>query len=103
MEENIKLSDTQKTALITMVKSLVIDCINVEINDFGIVDINYANSNTKQIHWFELCFTFLAEKIIQYNHQGMANFSYCTLIKSTHPIDHLFERFKQRNFKIQLT
>ena len=58
------------------------------------------------IHWFEFCLMWLAPKILDNSHgdietSDLGYFSYGPDVKIDHPVDYLYEKFRQLELKIQ--
>ncbi len=67
----------------------------------GFLTLEYYDKKiieTMELHWFEFCMTYLADKIFE-DHDNFSNIkdSFITIfsIKDEHPIDYLYEQFKQ--------
>ena len=67
----------------------------------GFLTLEYYDKKiieTMELHWFEFCMTYLADKIFK-DHDNFSNIkdSFITIfsIKDEHPIDYLYEQFKQ--------
>jgi len=86
----IELTGDNKAHLCEMVNKFFPKAFLFE-NDEGL----FVGINTEKIHWFEFCFTYLAEAIIMYNAQGLGDLAYITMIKNGHPIEILYTKYKQ--------
>lgn len=89
MTEPLTLTEGQKGKLIAMATVIfhgqTIFCTGKD--DMVFIKVGMDG---KQIHWFEFCFTVLAEKVIKYNHQKMGDLSYTTMIGTMHPVAFLW-------------
>ena len=104
----IKVSDLQESKLLEMCKELYPEYIRIDFrmccgedtSDFVYNEnLGFLDSNGwTEIHWFEFCMTYLADKIFK-DHDNFSNIkdSFITIfsIKDEHPIDYLYEQFKQ--------
>ncbi len=89
MIKAIELSNDNEAHLGEMIQKLFPKSFLI-INDDGL----FVGYNEHRIHWFEFCFTHLAEAVIKYNAQAMGDLAYITMIKNGHPIEILYTKFK---------
>ena len=113
--KNIELTEEHKSKLLEMCKELF-PTYNFEFmrgkDEFGfdIYDYftfylieDYENNewykSKTDIHWFEFCMTFLAEKILDNSFGDISTselgYFSCGPIKEVHPIDYLYKEFKK--------
>ena len=97
----IELTDLHKSKLLEMCKDLFPEIFVVTIQENGY--LNYSDTGKTidyedRFHWFEFCMTHLADKIFE-DHDNFSNIKdgFITIfsIKDEHPIDYLYEQFKQ--------
>ena len=109
----IELTSEHKSKLLEMCEALFPEYTIYEVqkaNHFGRI-VNTVQGNKWEyngdddepideffIHWFEFCMTYLADKIFE-DHDNFSNIKdgFITIfsIKDEHPIDYLYEQFKQ--------
>ena len=98
----IELSDLQKSKLLEMCNDLFSQYYNIGF--YSVQSNTLQVSETKNslvfIHWFEFCITILANKIydLQYSlevQDDMLGGDYYEMIWNNHPVDFLYEQFKQ--------
>ncbi len=75
------------------VREMIVKYIDFSSFNFSgdLIQIHPKEGRTFTQHWFEFCFTTLAEKVIQYNHQKMGDMAYQAMLGNTHPVDFLYK------------
>jgi hypothetical protein len=100
--KNIELSEKQNENLLEMCKilfpelSITIEEVNVDGLGFdGILSIfsKYPKFICENIHWFEFCCNILVNKL--FDNSFDFGKIYYELLSSNHPIDYLYEKFKE--------
>jgi hypothetical protein len=104
----IELTEEHKSKLLEMCKVLFPQLTDLEIRDstedfcfdFEHICIEYGreNDNLVIIHWFEFCMIYLYTKLIvdKYNYYSISDAmsNGYTMIYDQHPIDYLYDEFK---------
>jgi len=109
----IKLTEEHKSKLLEMCKELFPEDVfsfNNDCAEDGMIDRNFAGNNVKPVkrlhwndegshfHWFELCLTYLFEKIfVSPNGYESVNdyIGMNSVYTIGHPVDYLYEEFKK--------
>ena len=99
----IEVSDLQESKLLEMCKVLFPEYIRIDFrmlcgedtSDFVYNEnLGFLDENEwTEIHWFEFCMTHLLNKICDYGCMGLYNAT--GMFGLMHPIDYLYEQFKQ--------